>query len=335
MIYHHFLLFIFIIMIKKILLSCICSLILFWGFSFADSMNDLFTKGYNAYEDGNYEESVDYYLEYIETYPNSEDYDDALHNLYLSVKQLTYRSLEDWDNETAIEYWKIYMDYDEKDFYVLFNIGTAYDNLWEYDKAIEYYRLAKDNFDTDANRKKVSERIIELKNYVYKAAYSTSEIERAVKWMYDNWLTKYNNVDEFRWYDYLTRQEASKFFSLFAKNILGKKVNNNINVSYSDTKNADPTLQTYIIESSKLWLFQGNDGKFMPFNKLTKAQGITVLIRSIVWYVAESGDRRYSDYYNKAYNAWLTKGMGFDYNTLDSTNIKEKKWLYWCIDLHY
>ena len=57
----------------------------------------------------------------------------------------------------------------------------------------------------------------------------------------------------------------------------------------SDMKKADPTLWAHIVYANNMWLFKGSNWKFMPLNKLTKAQAIAVLIRIVDWYSTMSG----------------------------------------------
>ena len=51
-----------------------------------------------------------------------------------------------------------------------------------------------------------------------------AELKKAIERMYENWLTQYNTPESFKSDDYLTREQASKFFVTFYSKILGKKV---------------------------------------------------------------------------------------------------------------
>lgn len=149
----------------------------------------------------------------------------------------------------------------------------------------------------------------------------SAELTNAVSWLYTNWLTKYETEKTFMSNSYLTREQASKFFVQFAKKTLWKKVNTKQKVNLNDLKNADGTLQSYIKESNQLWLFKWSNWKFMPFNKLTRAQALAVIIRAKDWVQNEKWDKRYSEYYNKAYNYWILDWLWFEYSTLDLSNI--------------
>jgi len=56
----------------------------------------------------------------------------------------------------------------------------------------------------------------------------------------------FRSIDDFDLYRTLTREEAAKIFSNFAMNVLCRKTNTNLQISYNDIKNSDSTLQSYI-----------------------------------------------------------------------------------------
>ncbi len=148
------------------------------------------------------------------------------------------------------------------------------------------------------------------------------ELEEAIQWMYDNWLTIYNTPETFMSDDFLTREQASKFFAQFAAKVLNRQFTEDVDLNkFSDIKKADPSLTYYIIQANHMWLFQWTEWKFMPFNKLTKAQAITVAVRMVDWYLEEVAEARYKNYYDTAKVYWLLKRWDFDLSTLDSENI--------------
>jgi len=150
----------------------------------------------------------------------------------------------------------------------------------------------------------------------------TTELTSAVTWMHDNNLTSSTGVSGFKPNNYVTREQASKFFVLFAKNILWKTGVSAKSTAFSDVSGADKTLQSYIKESAKMWLLKGSKGKFGPFNKLSKAQAIAVLVRSLNGTQDETGTPWYSAYYTIANNDGLLSGLNFDSSKLDSTSIR-------------
>lgn len=151
------------------------------------------------------------------------------------------------------------------------------------------------------------------------------KVQTAITRMYNNGLTSFQTVADFNWDWELTREQASKFFTQFTKIILNKNPDETQTVKLSDLNKADKSLQPFIIESNQLWLFKGVDWKFYPFNKLTRAQAIAVLMRAKEWYQNESNGKRYSEYYNLADNYWLLTDLSFNFESLDYTNIKRKE----------
>jgi hypothetical protein len=149
-----------------------------------------------------------------------------------------------------------------------------------------------------------------------------SELEAAINWMYENWLTIYSTPQTFMSNAYLTREQASKFFVEFATLVLSrdKWLLKSYDI-YSDISNADPSLKDHIIYASNMWLFKWNNGKFMPFNNLSQAQALAVTIRMLDWYLNESDGLWYSYYFYRAQEYWLLSRIRIKFITADETNI--------------
>lgn len=150
---------------------------------------------------------------------------------------------------------------------------------------------------------------------------SWNELQNAILWMYNYGLTKYNWVSEYRGNDQLTREQASKFFVEYSEKYLEVKIDTSKDVSFSDLNEADYTLQPFIKKASQAWLFKWVQGNFLPLNTLTRAQAVAVIMRSIVGIKDETGDYWYSEYFNKATNAWILEGLWFELYDLDSVFI--------------
>lgn len=163
----------------------------------------------------------------------------------------------------------------------------------------------------------------------------SDELKDAIQWMYDNWLTMYNTLPDFLPYNEITREQASKFFVEFAVKVLWKNRWNIYSYNiFSDIDKADPTLKDHIIYANNMWLFKWSNWRFMPFNKLTKAQAIAVVIRMVDWYLDESWTTpydlnkwtwyaRYSEYVSRAnYSYNLNERWVYNnFDTLDKQNI--------------
>lgn len=149
-----------------------------------------------------------------------------------------------------------------------------------------------------------------------------AELKKSIERMYENWLTQYNTPEKFWGNDYLTREQASKIFSTFYSKVLNKKFNEKVNLNiFSDINEANPDLKYYIFQAYDMWLFKGTNWKFMPTNRLTQAQAISVAIRMINWNLEEVKNAWYINYYIKAKKYWLLKWWNFDIIDLSKTNI--------------
>lgn len=127
-------------------------------------------------------------------------------------------------------------------------------------------------------------------------------VDDAINRMYNNWLTIHNNKKDFQSDRWLRRDEAAKFFVKFAK-LIGKTdyVKTVDQCEFSDINDSWSDLKNIVIESCRLWLFQGNKGKFNPKTQLTNAQAITVLVRLVIGNQSEVWlSHRADNYYSKA-----------------------------------
>ena len=140
------------------------------------------------------------------------------------------------------------------------------------------------------------------------------KLENAITWMYNAGLTIYNNESNFLPNNNMTREEASKFFSVFAKKELGLKENSTNSCNFTDIKLADPTLVSSINSSCKLWLFKWYNNKFMFKDNLTNAQAITVLMRTMFGTMDEPVSAYYTNYLLKAKEAWLVWDINVNKN---------------------
>ena len=135
------------------------------------------------------------------------------------------------------------------------------------------------------------------------------EFDRALYRMYKNWLTRYDNSDEFRPYDNLTREESAKMIGQLYSVLGFPKEDKWFNCSFVDTNMFDPTLAEHIYNVCRRWIFRWNDKtqQYMPHDNLTKGQLLAVLLRIFEWKMSnESGQPRWIEYYVKAMTLSLT-----------------------------
>ena len=132
---------------------------------------------------------------------------------------------------------------------------------------------------------------------------TSEEFKKAQSFLRSYEMTMFDSVDKYAPTRNLSRQEAAKMFSNFAINVLCRKPDLNLKVNYSDVKNTDPTLKPYITLAYQLGVMKGSgmgDGKFRPFDQISKAEVNAVLIRMILKsYLDESKSENktwYSEY---------------------------------------
>lgn len=153
-----------------------------------------------------------------------------------------------------------------------------------------------------------------MESWSANAEYGTSELHQSVSWMYNNGLTIFSEPESFMAENWLRRDEATKFFVQYAKEVMWKSSDTSkAGCEFTDLSSAWSDLKDLIKESCQLGLFQGYKWKFMPTQQLTNAQVITVFIRLIDGYKDESWSHFANEYYVIAHGLWLLEGMDLDY----------------------
>lgn len=134
------------------------------------------------------------------------------------------------------------------------------------------------------------------------------ELDKALYRMYQNGLTKYNTLSEYRPDDMLLREEAAKIIGQayrilhLSSNMKGK------NCNFSDSGSFDPSLAPFIESTCKAGIFKWSQGNFLPQKALSKAEALTVLIRILEWKSSsEAFNPRWTLYFAKAKGIFLTK----------------------------
>lgn len=112
------------------------------------------------------------------------------------------------------------------------------------------------------------------------AAYD-EEFLRAHQWMAESGMTRYTDVDEFDPESRVTREQAAKFFVEFDRVVMGRDVETMMFCAYGDEQTFDPTLAGSIQSACNRQLMVGSQGIFSPQAPLTKAQALTILVRSL------------------------------------------------------
>ncbi len=157
-------------------------------------------------------------------------------------------------------------------------------------------------------------------------AYTVGQSE-SHQWMYENGLTKYDNLQDFRPNDLITRGEISKFITQYAKLMWFEK--NYTQCDFTDISNYDYTLVPFIKEACSFGLIKGSGTNFMPEGTLTEAQAITIVVRSLIGFLDESGSRRWGPYYEAGKEMGIINNESIDWvNTTPITRAKVWGWFY-------
>lgn len=103
--------------------------------------------------------------------------------------------------------------------------------------------------------------------------------------LYSYEVTRYRWTAAFRPDQYLLRQEAARFITEFAENVLCRKKHKTYDNNFIDIEWVDPTLKSYIIDSYEYGIFKGDgpDVKttFRPKDIISKNELSAILIRLI------------------------------------------------------
>lgn len=130
--------------------------------------------------------------------------------------------------------------------------------------------------------------------------YTSEQLQDAIDRMYKQWLTKYDTIDGYMPEKNMTREEAAKFFGVFAVEQFSKTEYSTNECDFYDINKADRSLIDNITQACRLWIFKWSRWNYMPKANLTNAEAITVLIRIMVWMQDESTQPWYTNYMTMA-----------------------------------
>jgi len=144
--------------------------------------------------------------------------------------------------------------------------------------------------------------------YVPAYAIQDPELDLAVQRMHENNLTRYDNTQEYTPEAFLTREQGAKFFVSFNE-VINNWIGEWWNCEFEDLEKTDPTLVFRVEQSCQTWLFKWAKWFFFPTEVMTKAQALTVLIRTLEWPQDETTIPRRKNYHQQARALSLTKEL--------------------------
>lgn len=146
------------------------------------------------------------------------------------------------------------------------------------------------------------------------------ELQEAVQRMYENGLTMYSNIDDYKPFTTLTRGWAAKILHVFAELFnLDKTYDLYLpnECAFTDIANVDETLKNHIESVCKLWLLKGTNHQFNPWAEIKKSEYVVALIRMLEWeYMDETGDPWRKNYFEKAQElgiVWPSDVISFEW----------------------
>ncbi len=123
-----------------------------------------------------------------------------------------------------------------------------------------------------------------------------------IKRMYENWLTSYKNINDYRPYDKVTREEAAKMFSKLYEVEWLSFEENTWGCVFKDSNKFNSNMSEYIYRVCSLGIMKWWNWYFLPSKTITRAQWLAIVIRLFEWKSSnEELKPRYTEYYQK----WL------------------------------
>ena len=143
------------------------------------------------------------------------------------------------------------------------NWGNLYD-LWT--KELDSINLPSDN---NSSNSLVS---------IGAGVIDTPKFTTALLRMYHSNMTVYWKASDYDPFNVTTREQAAKLLSIYSKKIENTNINNNITCNYTDTKSS--SLENYIIDACKKWIFR-NTNTFNPSNAIIKSEFVTAILNML------------------------------------------------------
>lgn len=137
-----------------------------------------------------------------------------------------------------------------------------------------------------------------------------------LKWMHENWLTSYSEVNAYRPYDKVTREEMAKILAkLYEAEWLN--LNSNEACAFKDWNKFSSEISPYIYKVCSLGIMKWAWWYFSPSKTLTRAQWLATIVRLFEEKnLDESRIPRYSSYYER----WLE--LNFIPSTMKSSDME-------------
>lgn len=150
----------------------------------------------------------------------------------------------------------------------------------------------------------------------------SEELISAIKWMYENELTKFSTPEAYDPTWLFTREQGAKFATQGAK-VIWYKNSDSYECSFNDMDWAHEWLKSRILQSCNEWIFKWDNWFFMPKESLTYWQTLTIIVKMYQdWKASDQSDPWREVYYNKAIWLWLTSWLNISKENINETTTR-------------
>ena len=142
-----------------------------------------------------------------------------------------------------------------------------------------------------------------------------TNIQEVVSRMYENGLTVFSTSATFHPERNIRRDEAAKFISLFAQEVLDQQWESDpACYTFNDIATTN-SLKDYITQSCELGYMKWANNKFNPSGNLSNQQAIAIVIRTYEWRLDEPKTDRSQNYYARAKELGITDWLNISNKT--------------------
>ncbi len=156
-----------------------------------------------------------------------------------------------------------------------------------------------------------------------------AEFLMSLRWLYDQWITKFQDPEKFMPENYLSRVDAAKMLSILSRKVFGSTKPNSEACAYTDISTYEDITKGQVKDACQLGIFKSAT-LFNPSIWITKGQLVAVLIRM---FDRKSLDENttpwYKNYIQRWWEIWLlqdrsTAGMDGVVSRLDVSKMLYK-----------
>ncbi len=132
-----------------------------------------------------------------------------------------------------------------------------------------------------------------------------AEFLMSLRWLYDQWITKFQDPEKFMPENYLSRIDAAKMLSILSRKVFGNSKLNSEACAYTDISSYEDITKGQVKDACQLGIFK-SAALFNPNIGITKGQLIAVLIRMFDHRLLDENTTPwYKNYVQRWWEIWL------------------------------